>query len=95
MKNCLKSGENEIAFANVLEKCWHYIFYFNILSEDKSYQCYFLLYCWQIWVREKIFKSGKSQGKLKQKNNGHPDNDIQLLLWLSDNLFLTVYFLWL
>ena len=29
-----------------LGKCLYCSFYFHILSKDKSYQCYLLLYCW-------------------------------------------------
>ena len=33
-------------FFKCLRKCWHHEFYFHILPKVKSYQCYFLLYCW-------------------------------------------------
>ena len=44
------------------------------MSKEKSYQCYFLLYCWQIGVREKHCKSGK----MKTKSNGHR---FDLFIW--------------
>ena len=37
----------------------------KFMKKDKSYQCYLFLYRLQIGVREKQYKSGKSQGKLK------------------------------
>ena len=44
------SGKNENVLTNALRKCWHPAFSFHIFSKDMSYQCYVLLYCWQIGV---------------------------------------------
>ena len=54
-----------------------------------GYQCYFLLYLWQVGVREKHGKSGNSQGKWKLKNNGHPESVLS-----SWNLVLGLIWLW-
>ena len=55
------SGKNENVLTNALRKCWHPAFSFHIFSKDMSYQCYVLLYCWQIGVGGGggHFKSGK------------------------------------
>ena len=47
-------------FANVLEnvEILHFISMF-CQWKDKSYQCYILLFCWQIWVWVNILNQGK------------------------------------
>ena len=76
-----ESGKRKL-FSKCLRKC--YVFYFYILSKYKSYRCYFCLYCWHIEVREKHFKSGKSQGKLRFRKKWPPwrtHTDFDLAEW--------------
>ena len=56
-------------FCKCLRKFWHHTLYFHILSKDKSYQCCFLLYRCQNWVREKHCKTEKSQGIVRENEN--------------------------
>ena len=60
----VKVMEKWTCFSKWLRKCWRHAFCVNMLSKD---ECYGLVYCWQIGVRGKQFKSGKSQGKWKLK----------------------------
>ena len=57
-----KSHTKKKLFCKCLRKCWYCMFYYHILSADKSYQCYYLLLCWQIG------KNIVSEGKIGKES---------------------------
>ena len=76
IKNCQSKGRvggNETVLQMSSEKklISRVLFLCFFLSTDEIWTFYFSKFCRQIWVREKHFKSWKSQGKWKLKVNGH------------------------